>query len=101
MKDNFGLTHLAITLGIMIPVASLVSDSNVVGFVGGVVAGYWFWREWKGAGNLWGYPEGWQGEHNNDWDRRLDWGLPLLGVLGTLLAHMHYGAFIEYLGVLR
>lgn len=76
MDNNYGITHAAITAGAMIGTQLIFGSTGLSAFVGGATAGWWTYRETQGPGTLLGYPKDYKGVYT-DWDRRLDWMLPI------------------------
>lgn len=79
-KNNYGVTHLLISMAVMIPIAVLFQSVILSCLVGAGLSIYFALKELKGVGNLWGYPDTYNGRFS-DWDRRMDWILPLIGNL--------------------
>lgn len=79
-KNNYGVTHLLMSMAVMIPVAILFTNTIVPYIVGYFLSLYFALKELNGPGDLWGYPKGYTGSFSN-WDRRMDWILPLIGNL--------------------
>lgn len=85
--NNYGTTHAAITLAAMSPFI-LFDFAILAGLAGAATCGWWIYRELRGKGTLWNYPDDYQGIYSS-WDRRMDWILPIITTviaLGIMIA---------------
>jgi hypothetical protein len=77
--NNYGITHAAITIAIMIPFA-LFGYLPLLAAAGAVSCAWWIHRELQGQGDLMGYPKDYKTIYS-DWDRRMDWISPIIAAV--------------------